>query len=68
MLSISDPLDVPLVYHRYSDKDDFWTHGFLGKHPPLIQTLNHKDHIRKRKAMASVVCQPSGIGSPHTFG
>lgn len=56
MLSFSDPLDVPLVYHRDSDKNDFWTHGFLGEHPPIIQTLDHKEHIHKRKIMASTVC------------
>ncbi len=54
-LAFSDPLDVPLVYHRKSDKDDFWKHGVLGEHPPLLQTLDHRDHMRKRKFIASAV-------------
>lgn len=55
MLSISDPLDVPQVYHRNCDKNDFWTPGALGEHPPLIQTIDHKEHNKKRKIMASVL-------------
>lgn len=55
LLSFSDPLDIPLVYHRKSDKDSFWTHGALGEDPPLLQTLEHREHSRKRKMMAPVV-------------
>ena len=56
MLSVNDPLDVPQIYHKDCDKNDFWTHGALGEHPPLIQTLGHKEHSQKRKIIASMVC------------
>ena len=55
ILSFNDPSMIPTVYHRNSDKDDFWTHGFLGEHPPLLQILDHKEHSSKRKVIASAV-------------
>lgn len=55
MISVGDPLDLPLVYHRYSDKSDFWTPGILGEHPPLLQISDHRKHKNKRKLMATTV-------------
>ncbi len=46
---------IPLVYHRNVDKNDFWTPAVLGEHPPLVQTLDHRDHAKKRKIIAPIV-------------
>lgn len=46
---------IPLVYHRNVDKNDFWTAGALGAHPPLIQTQCHREHAKRRKCVAPVV-------------
>ena len=48
---------IPHVYHRKADKDEFWTPGVLGEHPPLLQTLDHQEHARKRKILAPVVSE-----------
>ncbi|KAI4171236.1 MAG: hypothetical protein LQ343_004442 [Gyalolechia ehrenbergii] len=53
MLSFSDPLMIPLVYHRKADKDDFWTHGALGEHAPTLQTLKHTEHVKKRRMVSA---------------
>ncbi len=55
MLSFSDPQMLPLVYHKDVDKNEFWTPGALGEHPPLLQTLDHKEHAKKRKVIAPIV-------------
>lgn len=46
---------LPLVYHKNVDKNEFWTPGALGEHPPLLQTLDHKEHAKKRKVIAPIV-------------
>ena len=55
MLSFSNARLIPLVYHRDVDKNDFWTAGALGAHPPLIQIRDHREHAKKRKCVAPIV-------------
>ena len=52
---------IPLVYHRHVDKNDFWTPGALGEHPPLIQTREHREHAKKRKVIAPIVSPDSEL-------
>ncbi|KAL2042252.1 hypothetical protein N7G274_004740 [Stereocaulon virgatum] len=55
MLSFSKAHMIAQVYHRKVDKDDFWTHGALGEHPPMLQTKDHEEHVKKRKIIAPVL-------------
>ena len=55
MLSFSDVEMIPILYHRSSDKHAFWSPGAWGEHPSMIQTLDHKEHAKKRSLFASAV-------------
>ncbi|RAK91925.1 cytochrome P450 monooxygenase [Aspergillus costaricaensis CBS 115574] len=52
LLAFSDPLLLPVVYHRRADKTEFYSTGILGDIPPPFQTLKHEDHAAKRKRIA----------------
>jgi len=56
LLSFNKAHMIAQVYHRNAGKDDSWTHGALGEHPPMVQTKDHREHVKKRKVIAPVVC------------
>lgn len=55
LLVFNDPELLPVVYHRYADKTDFYSPGILGRVTPPFQTLDHKEHALKRKRVAPSV-------------
>jgi hypothetical protein len=55
LLAVSDPLLLPVIYHRRANKTDVYTPGVLGHLAPPFQTLEHSEHAMKRKRVASSV-------------
>ncbi|CAH0054698.1 unnamed protein product [Clonostachys solani] len=53
LLAVDDPRLLPTIYHRRANKTDVYTTGVLGDLAPPFQTLDWKDHARKRKRVAS---------------
>jgi hypothetical protein len=53
LLAVDDPRLLPLIYHRRANKTDVYTTGVLGDLAPPFQTIDWKDHARKRKRVAS---------------
>ncbi|KAI1074444.1 cytochrome P450 monooxygenase [Whalleya microplaca] len=52
LLSVNDPYMLPVIYHRRANKTDVYTTGLLGDIAPPFQTLDWKEHARKRKRVA----------------
>ncbi|KEY69110.1 hypothetical protein S7711_09646 [Stachybotrys chartarum IBT 7711] len=53
VLSVSDPLLLPAIYHRKANKTDTYATGLLGATPPPFQTLDWREHALKRKRVAN---------------
>lgn len=53
LLAVNDPHLLPLIYHRHANKTDVYTTGVLGELAPPFQTIDWKEHARKRKRVAS---------------
>lgn len=57
LLSTSDPRMLPIIYHRYADKGEFYTHGVMGERAPTFQTLSHHEHAVRRRIITPGVHQ-----------
>ena len=55
LLSFSDPLLLPEVYHRRADKTTFYSTGIAGDIAPLLQLQSYDEHSAKRKVIAPSV-------------
>ena len=55
LLSISDPLLLPEIYHRHVDKTPFYSIGFAGEVAPLLQLQDDREHAAKLKALSPIV-------------
>lgn len=63
LLVFNDPKLLPVVYHRYADKTDFYSAGILGRVTPPFQAKDHKEHANKRKRIAASVSGKSNRSS-----
>ncbi len=55
LLSFTDPLLLPKVYHRAAEKTPFYSTGLAGEAPPLLQIESHSQHAAKLKIIAPTV-------------
>lgn len=53
LLAVNDPRLLPVIYHRRANKTDVYTTGVLGDLAPPFQTIDWKEHARKRKRVAA---------------
>lgn len=53
LLIVSDPKALPVIYHRYSDKTDFYTQ-LVGANTSFV-ALKHEDHAIARRRIAGPV-------------
>ncbi|CAG8977287.1 hypothetical protein HYALB_00012979 [Hymenoscyphus albidus] len=52
LLSFCDPKLLPVVYHRYADKPQFYGSWMFGHTEAMFQSLKHQDHYAKKKLVA----------------
>lgn len=53
MLSVSDATKLPVIYHRYADKAQFYITGSFGKTESVFNMQDWKAHAHFRKLAAS---------------
>ena len=51
MVSFSDPLLLPQVYHLRADKTPFYSTGIAGEVPPLLQIKDDAEHANKLRVL-----------------
>ena len=58
LLSFSDPVLLPRVYHAKADKTPFYSSWLFGNTVGMFQTLDHKAHAIKSRIVSPCVSRP----------
>ncbi|KAL8671557.1 MAG: hypothetical protein Q9168_003942 [Polycauliona sp. 1 TL-2023] len=69
LLSFSDPMLLPEIYHRHDEKTPFYSTAMTGEKAPLVMSQSDSEHTSKVKMLSPTVCHltsGSGIYSKHS--